>query len=201
MTLYFLRHAEKENGDYFNPILGHQDPPLSPFGKAQSESVRRFFAEKGISSIYVSDYLRTRQTAEPLASHLDLAPFLDQRLNEIDTGLIEGLDDETVERNFPDVWSAYIARTHDFRFPHGETGSEAKARIVEYIAQMSHSSQNILAVSHDGIIRALFCHVVGLPVYKRFDFHMDFCGVLEIEYAPREQKWRLIRFNQPIPAI
>jgi len=201
MTIYFLRHAEKEQGDYYNPVLGHHDPPLSSAGMIQSKGVRDYFAEKALTAIYVSDYLRTHQTAEPLASYLDIVPKLDSRLNEIDTGLIEGLDDETVERKYPDVWSAYIARTHDFRFPNGETGSEAQARIMEFINQTSHNSRNILMVGHDGIIRALFCHVIGLPVYKRFDFRLDFCGLMEIEFTPQEQKWRLIRFNQSISPL
>ena len=198
MTLYLLRHAEKEKGDYFNPALRHQDPPLSRRGEAQSENLVPFFKSRGIDSIYVSSYLRTRQTAEPLAKYLHLSPAVDPHLDEIDNGILECLDNETIARQYPQVWRAYTERTHDFRFPQGKTGGEAQARIVAFIAQMSAQSKNILAVSHDGLIRALFCHVTGTPVYKRFDYRVDLCGLMEIEYIVGEAKWRLVRFNQAI---
>jgi broad specificity phosphatase PhoE len=197
MRLYLLRHAEKEKGNYFNPRLRHQDEPLSRTGKIQAENLARFFAGRDIASIYISEYVRTRQTAEPLAHRLGLQPMIDARLNEIDNGLIAQLDDDAIQRQYPEVWMAYLERNRDFRFPEGETGMEAQQRIMDFVAEMSHKSGNIFAFSHDGLLRALFCHVVGLPVYKRFDFRIDFCALLEIEYLPREAKWELVRFNQP----
>jgi broad specificity phosphatase PhoE len=167
-------------------------------GVSQSEKAARFFAQRKITAIYVSAYLRTRQTAEPLAERLGIQPVVDERLNEIDNGLIEGLDDEMIASQYPQVWSAYNKRDRDFRFPNGETGAEAQSRIVDFLSQMRAESDNMLAVSHDGLIRAAFCYVVGIPVYTRFDFQVDTCGLMEIQYSAEDVKWKLVRFNQAV---
>lgn len=196
--MFILRHADKEKGDFFNPAIGHQDQPISRVGVSQAENAARFFAKREIKSIYVSAYLRTRQTAEPLAKRLGIQPVVDERLNEIDNGLIEGLSDEKIASQYPEVWSAYTERDRDFRFPNGETGAEAQGRIVDFMSQMREESDNLLAVSHDGLIRTAFCYLVGIPVYRRFDFQVDTCGLMEIEYSTEEGKWNLVRFNQAV---
>ena len=58
--------------------------------------------------------------------------------------------------------------------------------------------ENIVAVSHEGLIRQLMCHIMNIPVYKRGNFYVDFCGITEISYQPEYQSWKLLRFNQKI---
>ena len=61
-----------------------------------------------------------------------------------------------------------------------------------------HAGQDILVVSHEGLIRLWMCTLMGLPVYRRGDFSIDFCGLLETDYQPEYERWKLIRFNQAI---
>jgi len=42
MTLYVLRHADKELSEAYNPKLRHQDPPISQKGIRQAENLVRF---------------------------------------------------------------------------------------------------------------------------------------------------------------
>ena len=59
---YLVRHAEKlHNGP---------DPSLSPAGQARAQTLRDTLANKGIDSIFVTQYVRTQQTAQPTASAL-----------------------------------------------------------------------------------------------------------------------------------
>jgi len=46
------------------------------------------------------------------------------------------------------------------------------------------------------LIRLTTCYILGLPVYARWNFQFDFCGIMEITYQPDYQTWKLIRFNQ-----
>ena len=73
-TWYFVRHAEKERGDYHNARLGHQDEPLSAAGWAAAARLADYFAERPLAAIYVSGYQRTRQTAEAVAAVRDAKP-------------------------------------------------------------------------------------------------------------------------------
>jgi broad specificity phosphatase PhoE len=197
-TFYIVRHAAKERGDFFNSRLRHQDEPISAQGQADAQKLCAFFDGKAIAAIYISAYQRTRQTAEPVARQLNLTPVIDERLNEIDNGCFDGMTDEQIRQTYPNVWQAFLSRTTDFRFPEGETGAEAQRRIVAFLEEkrQQHASENIILVSHEGLIRLLMCTILDLPVYKRWNFHFDFCGIMEIEYEHEYAIWKLIRYNQ-----
>lgn len=197
-TIYLIRHAAKERGDFFNPRLRHQDEPISVLGQSQAQKLCAYFDGKAIAVIYISEYQRTRQTSEPLAQQLQLTPIVDARLNEIDNGRLDGMTDEQIQQTYPDVWQAFLSRSADFRFPEGETGAEARQRLVEFLEEKrkQHLDDNIILVSHEGLIRLLTCTILDLPVYKRWNFHYDFCGIMEITYQPAYDIWKLMRFNQ-----
>lgn len=198
MTWHILRHAQKASGEFHNSRLRHQDQPLSVKGSHDAETLANYFADKPIAAIYVSEYQRTWQTVQVLAERKRLMPLIDERMNEIDNGLIDALTPEEFKQSFPAEWEAYTARKSDFRFPGGETGAEAQQRVIQFLEtkQQQHAGENVLVVSHDGLIRALMCYVMGIPVYRRGDFQVDLCGLLEMDYQEQYSRWKLIRFNQ-----
>jgi len=201
MTFYILRHAEKEKGEFRVPGLPHQDQPLSQRGREQSRKLWDYLCDKQISAIYVSRYQRTAQTIEYVAGRLGITLVMDDRLNEIDIGVVDPMSDEEIQEKYPEFWKAYMERTADFRFPGGETGEEACNRIAGFLEEkrQAHPGENILFVTHEGLIRQLMCYIVGIPVYKRSNFHVDLCGIMEITYQPDYNNWKLIRFNQKLP--
>jgi broad specificity phosphatase PhoE len=198
MTWYILRHAEKEQGNFHNPQLGHQDQPLSERGRQDAQKLVGLFADKPITAIYVSAYQRTWQTAAGIAEHLKLPPIADARLNEIDNGLVDEMTEHEFRQAYPEVWQAYVSRTADFRFPGGESGADVQARVKDFFTEKlsQHRNSDILVVSHDGLIRQMMCHVIGLPVYRRGDFRVNLCGLTELSYQEEIGRWKLIRFNQ-----
>jgi broad specificity phosphatase PhoE len=197
-TFYIVRHAAKERGDFFNSHLRHQDEPICAQGEAGAQKLCAYFDGKAIAAIYISEYQRTRQTAEPVARRLNLTPVIDERLNEIDNGRFDGMTEEQIQQTYPDVWQVLLSHSVDFRFPGGETGAEAQRRIVDFLEEkrQQHDSADVLLVSHEGLIRLLMCTILGLPVYQRWRFHYDFCGITEISYQPAYGTWKLMRFNQ-----
>jgi len=199
-TITIIRHAEKESGDFFNPHIGHQDQPISAQGCQQAERLAAYLCRRQplVTAIYISGYQRTGQTIQPLAERLGLQPVLDLRLNEIDTGYSDNMPDEEVQEKFPDVWRAYTERNADFRFPGGETGAEAQQRIRDFVEEKrcEHGNEaHIVAVCHEGLIRLLMCSIAGLPPFKRGNFYVDFCGMMQIAYQPKWDAWKLMRFN------
>ena len=62
-TVFLVRHAEKAT-------TPPKDPPLTEAGKARSNELARILGQAGIKAIYTSQFLRTKQTAEPLAQKL-----------------------------------------------------------------------------------------------------------------------------------
>jgi broad specificity phosphatase PhoE len=202
-TFYIIRHAHKEKGDFYSPRLGHQDEPISQQGQEAARKLWPYLRDRNISAIYVSGYQRTAQTIEYVARQLGITPVIDQRLNEIDNGLLDNMSEQEVQERYPDFWKVYRERTADFRFPGGETGEEACRRIAGFLEEKRqvHDTENIVIVSHEGLIRQLMCYLVNIPVYKRGNFYVDFCGITEITYQPEYQAWKLMRFNQNILSV
>ena len=199
-TFYIIRHAQKEQGNFYNPRLRHQDEPISQKGQAEAVKLWPYLCDKEISAIYISGYRRTAETIKYVSQQLGFAPIIDGRLNEIDNGCIEGLHDKEIQRKYPEVWRGFHERSADFRFPEGETGEEARLRIADFLEEKrkNDSEANILFISHEGLIRLLMCHIMNLPVYQRWNFHVDFCSITEIVYQSDYQRWKLIRFNQKL---
>jgi len=198
LKAYFIRHAEKKNGDYFNPVLGHNDQPINNKGRRASRRLYGFLRDKNVSQIYVSSYRRSRQTIRFAANKLQIEPILDPRLNEIDTGCAERLTDTEIKNEYPDVWRAYLEQDRDFRFPDGETGTEAQERAASFLRDIESTDKNIVAVSHDGLLRALVCHILDIPVYTRYRFKMDLCGIVELEWKAERTAWLLVRCNHAV---
>jgi len=63
-TYYIVRHAERQDNS--------ADTPLSAAGFARADILRDTLLGKGIDLIYASTFQRTQQTAQPLATALQL---------------------------------------------------------------------------------------------------------------------------------
>lgn len=64
-TVFLVRHAEKAP-------TPPEDPPLSDKGKVRAERLSEVLQKANIKAIYTSQFLRTKQTVEPLARRLGL---------------------------------------------------------------------------------------------------------------------------------
>ena len=148
-TFYIIRHAQKEKGDFYNSHLHHQDEPVSQQAEEEARKLWLYLCDKDISGIYVSRYLRTAQTIEHVAKQSGIQPFMDERLNEIDNGCLDGMSDEEIRQTYPEVWQGFRDRSSDFRFPAGETGEEARQRVASLLEekQQVHASESIIVVT------------------------------------------------------
>jgi broad specificity phosphatase PhoE len=60
-TIFIVRHAEKAQGG------DAKDPDLSDAGRERAESLTKVLKDANVTSIFVTEFKRTQQTAEPLA--------------------------------------------------------------------------------------------------------------------------------------
>jgi broad specificity phosphatase PhoE len=194
MSIYVIRHADRELGDFPSPVVPLSDQPISAAGRERAGRLLAYFKDIEIATIHASRYVRTEQTIKPLAESKALPIIKDPRLNEINIGDIEKLPDEEFQARFPELWRDYKERQRDFRFPNGESGEEAGARIFEAFSELDPNANHIL-VAHDGIIRTLICRVLGLPPYMRHLFKIDFCSITIFDYSAEFNRWIMTRMN------
>ena len=71
-TVFVVRHAERADAGT-NPPPG-ADPDLSAAGRTRAESLAAMLKDARIDRIFITEFKRTRQTAEPLAKLLGIEP-------------------------------------------------------------------------------------------------------------------------------
>lgn len=72
-----VRHAERADGGAAAvgaTMQGNPDPELSAAGKARAQKLAAMLKDAGVSAIYTTQYIRTKDTAKPLADLLKLTP-------------------------------------------------------------------------------------------------------------------------------
>ncbi|HUQ19922.1 MAG TPA: histidine phosphatase family protein, partial [Gemmatimonadaceae bacterium] len=68
-TVYLVRHAEKEIS---NP--NDADPDISSIGRDRAKALASRLGASGVTTIIATQFKRTQETAQPLASQIGVAP-------------------------------------------------------------------------------------------------------------------------------
>ncbi len=194
MSLYLIRHAEKAYGEYRERGLALNDQPLSNAGLNQAEKLCGFFSNIDIDRVLTSRYIRTAQTAAPLAKAKGLSPKVDKRLDELDIGVFDRLTETEIAERYPAFWSSFLSRDRPIDFPEGESGAASESRGRSFLDSVKHD-ETLVAFSHDGLIRSLCCIVLDLPIYRRHLFRADFCSIHIMDYDPDYDCFFLKKLN------
>ncbi len=113
MRFHFIRHGKRDHK------IG--DPSLTSKGREEAERLARKLASEGITRIFSSPLARTRQTAEIIATILNLEVTEDSRLRErMNWGDIEGQSFD----EFMAQWER-CNRERDYRSSVGDSSIEA----------------------------------------------------------------------------
>ena len=80
-SIYLIRHCHPAYE--LQEQLGDMKMPLSKIGLQQRSFLDKKLFTLGIDKIYVSQFLRSKLTAQPLTEYTGLRPIVDRRLNEI----------------------------------------------------------------------------------------------------------------------
>lgn len=149
---YFLmRHGEAEGNalGYFDSN-GDADNPLTEKGRAQVQAKINELHQKGVTRIYASPLLRTRQTAELVAEGLGIPRnkiMYDERLRELNFGKFNGKDNKNAHEAFWD-WK----RSHHYTdsIPGGESYLDAKRRFSSFMYEIECTvlNETILIITH-----------------------------------------------------
>ncbi|MDE2670032.1 MAG: histidine phosphatase family protein [Chloroflexota bacterium] len=200
MTLLLVRHGESE-GNVEGLIQGQLDKPLTDLGHVQAKAVaERLRADGGIDRIVTSPLSRALQTAEAIASALDLPVTTDDRLMEYDFGELSGLTAREVAERYPG-WSWLIdgADTPRDMLPGEEGWPSFDARIAEAFADLMALEGQTVVVTHGGAIMAAMnavmrMHGAAEVDARRVRFPMKNCGITELARDP-EGRLIVLRHN------
>ncbi len=196
-----IRHAETTANA--ERLLDTAPPgtDLSDRGRIQAEELVKALEDVPLDAIYVSDLVRTQQTAAPLAAARGLAPLIRPGVREIQAGEYEMAPDDG-------SWGAYLAVLYrwadgepDARIPGGESGTEVLTRYDSVVAEAAQHEAAAI-VSHGAVIRA-WTGARAANVDRAFvaDTRLYNAAVIILDGSP-EAGWRVETWaNEPVPLL
>jgi alpha-ribazole phosphatase len=180
-----IRHGESVwNSE--RRIQGSLDPELSRRGRRQTEllvSHLETLMPHPVAAIYASPLRRAAQTAGQIAGTLHLPVIHDPDLREMFLGTWEGKTDAEIRAAFPGRYERWLEDPLAFPAPGGEELRAFERRVVGAIQRMQrdHPGADLMVVSHGGVIKALLCFALGLPVRHLFRLKQDNTAVNRIQ--------------------
>jgi broad specificity phosphatase PhoE len=157
-AIYLARHGETDDNREPIRAQGFTDTPLNDTGRRQAAELAARLEPLALQSMWSSDLMRARETAEIVGSRLGLEVHLDPRLREANRGRWEGRRFIDIERECPDLYAAWRRAGSSFRFPGGESLLEQSERVIAALEAIRTSSRlPALVVCHGGSIRIVLC--------------------------------------------
>lgn len=159
-TLILVRHGESQ-ANLERRFTLHDDEPLTPLGVDQArETGRRLRALYAPTALYASPFARAVHTAREIGASFGLEPALAPELHEQSFGDLRG---RAYAEYYPVVAAiAELDRWHH-RAPGGESLAEVCLRVGPALDRIAHRhpGEQVLVVSHGGVMAALRAHVHG----------------------------------------
>ena len=215
-TITLVRHGDPDWAPNGGPSV--DDPGLTPFGRRQAEVVAEALARTPVDFLYVSPYLRARETAAPIVALTGRAARVRDGLAEIGVA-VEGLTQDDVDRYFQAALRRPL-REHWDGWPGAETFHDFHARVTSALVALLaehgiHPTRehdftvwsapempvSIVIVAHGGTNSVLLTHLLDVrPVpweWLRFESQLAAYSVAEARpLGERGAVWSLQNFNE-----
>lgn len=168
MKCYLVRHGQTE-WNQSHRFQGWLDIGLDQIGILQSQMLARYFSQIPIDYIFSSDLSRALKTAQQINQKLDCRMTLSSGLREMNVGNWEGKTWEEIEVEFKDDLNQDDAQLFGLTISGGESLLGFQKRVVETFMQIieKHPNNELLIVTHGGVIRVLLCHLLGYDLSQR----------------------------------
>jgi broad specificity phosphatase PhoE len=180
--LLLARHGQSVS-NAIRRFQGAQDVALSPLGMRQAEALGRAVNRRAIAHVYVSPFERARHTAAIALAGLGLPLTVVDDLRELSLGEWEGCTVEEIRTRPGDPYARWVRNPVQCPPPGGEPLADVQARVlraVERITAAHPNGDDVLIVSHGGVISALLAHCFGLPLSSIWRIAVANCSLSEI---------------------
>lgn len=178
--LLLIRHAETDMAGRF---CGHSDPELNERGRQQLAGVVDRLSEYAFRRIYTSDLRRARQTADAIATHLEIGFEARPGLREIHFGQWEGLSWSEIEACDPDLAKIWAERYPNCTAPGGESLQQFERRVRAESALLFAAATEcpVAVVAHAGFMRVLLTKFYGVPEEEAWKLTKEYGSVVALD--------------------
>ncbi|KAJ3196047.1 Fructose-2,6-bisphosphatase [Irineochytrium annulatum] len=159
--IYFSRHGES----MFNlegKIGG--DSSLSPrgqlFARKLPELIREKLGEETHLTVWTSTLRRTIQTA----AHIPHPQLQWKALDELDSGVCDGLTYEEIEERYPEDFAMRDDDKYNYRYRGGESYADLVRRLEPVTLELERHHEkdhSILIIGHQAVLRAIYAYFLN----------------------------------------
>lgn len=177
MRVTLLRHAEVDER-YKNCYNGHNDIGLCQNGELQAKEVAKKLDALKFDAVFCSDLRRAKETLQHSLHAKDA--IYSERLREKSWGKHEGLSFDEIIAQGEIEYTGFLQWIDSLD---GECHKEYEKRVKEFFFEFlpSLEKENILVVTHAGVIRVLFSTIKNIPLEEAFGIKVENCSLTEIE--------------------
>ena len=158
MRLILVRHGQTSSnvGHHLDTAVPGAD--LTDLGREQARALVDTLGREPVRTMFVSDLVRTHQTAAPLARHFELEPVVRSGLREISAGSLEMANDQESIQTYIRTAVGWSNGDWSARIPGSDEDGHHVIRrfdaVVSEAAQTATNGDVAVLVSHGAIIRA-----------------------------------------------
>ena len=178
MRLCLIRHFAPEvppDVCYGQTDLGLKDSAEDRACRASSLRQQLDALVGPATPVFSSPLRRCTETAMALSAEI----ILDTRLRELHFGDWEMQAWDAIGAAGLDAWAADLA---GFRPPGGETGYEVQQRALGWLREASVRHDQIVAVTHGGVMRVLQAHHQALPGAQWLQLRYEYGQLLCLDF-------------------
>ncbi|KAI9733565.1 MAG: Fructose-2,6-bisphosphatase [Cirrosporium novae-zelandiae] len=179
------------------------DANLSERGQAYAHKLPSLVAQSinpGTTlTIWTSTLKRTIQTARFLAASKQGYEKLEWKaLDELDSGVCDGLTYEEIEQRYPEDFRARDDDKYNYRYRGGESYRDVVIRLEPIIMELERS-ENIIIVTHQAVLRCIYAYYMNVPQERSPWMEVPLHTLIKL--TPRAYGTEEKRYPAEIPAV
>lgn len=194
-NIFLIRHCEPMFPNGQKCCIGKLDLPLSEAGEHEAKKLAVYFSNREISAIISSPLARSMQTAEIISNGrypIIVAP----EIEEIDTGLWEGLPFSLIKQKYPDEYRKRGENLARIPFPKGESYHQVLIRTELCIENMIKKyNGNLIIVGHACVNQGILSKWMGLNLEQAPGLIQPYGGISLVEVDENSKQVRYVGKN------
>ncbi len=169
MNITLIRHAEVEE-KYIGCFNGHIDIDLSKQGRTEAKNLANTFYHDEFDGVFCSDLIRCKNTLKYFKQSKDAV--YSELLREKSLGEHEG-------KKFEELGIKYENFGQFINSLDGERFDDFVSRVKDYFYDYlpSLGKENILVVTHAGVIRTLLCFYENITIEEAFSKNIEYGSI------------------------
>ena len=192
MDIYLVRHSAVYN------------PNKLCYGQSEIPLEENFTQDFDWLEEELTDVLKTNSIFDgsalwrctKMAAYLSKDNYIiDDRIKELNFGDWELMAWDNIDNKDLNRWMADFV---NFTVPNGENFVTLSKRCIQFWEEIKEQSNfdNIIIVTHAGVIRSLLAHILNFPLDKAFDLQIDYSSITKINYKKEYNKQTVQYINR-----